>query len=136
QYSRKLEQANLLIEAHEIKVVPRLYDLPVSHASDCHARELYRLVCGRHSETIARVIAANSASSSYKVAFRDRVFNHDLKIRKSLTELSEEGLETIGAAKLLIMAVRKSMSNAVRREHLINRILAPLVPDLFKPTVN
>src|SRR5438270_11954885 len=98
QYSRKLKQTNLLIEAHEIKVVPTLNYLSVSHTNNRHPCEIDRLVCSSHSETVAPMTCPNRAAGGHKVALRDAVFDHNLKIRKSLTKLSEEGLETLWTA--------------------------------------
>src|SRR2546423_7288235 len=126
------QRAELLEHRHEVEVVPRLDDLAVAYADDCHARELDRLLGRGKPERVAAVATAHSAARRDLVTLCDCVLDRDLDFRKRLAELSEEWLEPRGPAQRLARVVNQTVRHAFFGEHLVHRLLPPPGPNLLE----
>src|ERR1044072_5944566 len=130
------QRAELLEHGHEVEVVPSLDYLAVGDADDGDAREIDRAVCGGKAQSVAAVAAAHYAARRDLVALRDGVLHDDLYLGERLAEAAEEWLEARGPAQLTIRHVRKPVRHTLLAEQLVNRLLAPLVPDLLEPAAD
>jgi len=92
--------------------------------------------------SIGRCVAAYPSPSPACVArtrqraLRDGVFDNHFDVGEGAAKIAEEWFEARRAAQGRARLVRQTVSDAVLREHLVNRLFPPLVPHLLEPAAN
>ena len=83
---RLREKPNLLMQVHEIKVIPRLDNLSIGDPDDCHAGKLDWRLSRASSQEVSFVFTTHGATRSDFITFSNHVLDNDYHIWEGFAE--------------------------------------------------
>ena len=124
---------DLLIQSHEIKIVPGLDNLSVGDADDGDPSEVDRRLSRISSQELSFVLTTHGTTRSDFVTFGNHVFDDDLQVREALAEDFVKRSIPPRTSDRVRRIIRQTVRDTILVEHLLDRLSAPVVPNLVKP---